>query len=197
VFERFTDRSRRAIVLAQEESRRLNHNYIGTEHILLGLMREGEGVGARALVSLGLSLEAVRTDVEAMIGTGAGTPSGHIPFTTRAKTVLEYALREALALDHNDIGTEHLVLGLVREGEGVAAQVLVHRGVELDRLRQAVLERLESPPTHEAGDVESVEWPEPVNEVATRLRAIEVILENVVERLDTIERRLPPTGTSG
>ncbi len=123
VFERFTDRARRVVVLAQEEARLLNHNYIGTEHILLGLIHEGEGVAAKALESLGISLEAVRSQVEEIIGQGGSSPSGHIPFTPRAKKVLELSLREALQLGHNYIGTEHILLGLIREGEGVAAQV--------------------------------------------------------------------------
>src|SRR3989440_511155 len=125
MFERFTDRARRVVVLAQEEARMLNHNYIGTEHILLGLIHEGEGVAAKALESLGISLDAVRQQVEEIIGQGQQAPSGHIPFTPRAKKVLELSLREALQLGHNYIGTEHILLGLIREGEGVAAQVLV------------------------------------------------------------------------
>ena len=128
MFERFTDRARRVVVLAQEEARMLNHNYIGTEHILLGLIHEGEGVAAKALESLGISLEAVRQQVEEIIGQGQQAPSGHIPFTPRAKKVLELSLREALQLGHNYIGTEHILLGLIREGEGVAAQVLVQAG---------------------------------------------------------------------
>ena len=128
MFERFTDRARRVVVLAQEEARMLNHNYIGTEHILLGLIHEGEGVAAKALESLGISLEAVRQQVEEIIGQGQQAPSGHIPFTPRAKKVLELSLREALQLGHNYIGTEHILLGLIREGEGVAAQVLVKLG---------------------------------------------------------------------
>ena len=124
MFERFTDRARRVVVLAQEEARMLSHNYIGTEHILLGLIHEGEGVAAKALESLGISLEAVRAQVEEIIGQGQQAPSGHIPFTPRAKKVLELSLREALQLGHNYIGTEHILLGLIREGEGVAAQVL-------------------------------------------------------------------------
>ncbi|MGZ6978137.1 MAG: Clp protease N-terminal domain-containing protein, partial [Acidimicrobiia bacterium] len=131
MFERFTDRARRVVVLAQEEARLLNHNYIGTEHILLGLIHEGEGVAAKALVSLGISLEAVRAQVEEIIGHGGSAPSGHIPFTPRAKKVLELSLREALQLGHNYIGTEHILLGLIREGEGVAAQVLVKLGADL------------------------------------------------------------------
>jgi ATP-dependent Clp protease ATP-binding subunit ClpC len=142
VFERFTDRARRVVVLAQEEARLLNHNYIGTEHILLGLIHEGEGVAAKALESLGISLEAVRAQVEEIIGQGGSSPSGHIPFTPRAKKVLELSLREALQLGHNYIGTEHILLGLIREGEGVAAQVLVKLGADLSRVRQQVIQLL-------------------------------------------------------
>src|SRR5437763_9560422 len=142
MFERFTDRARRAVVLAQEEARMLNHNYIGTEHILLGLIHEGEGVAAKALESLGISLEGVRQQVEEIIGQGQQAPSGHIPFTPRAKKVLELSLREALQLGHNYIGTEHILLGLIREGEGVAAQVLVKLGADLSRVRQQVIQLL-------------------------------------------------------
>src|SRR6187431_197012 len=140
MFERFTDRARRVVVLAQEEARLLNHSYIGTEHILLGLIHEGEGVAAKALESLGISLEAVRSQVEEIIGQGGSSPSGHIPFTPRAKKVLELSLREALQLGHNYIGTEHILLGLIREGEGVAAQVLVKLGADLSRVRQQVIQ---------------------------------------------------------
>ena len=142
MFERFTDRARRVVVLAQEEARLLNHNYVGTEHILLGLIHEGEGVAAMALESLGISLEAVRAQVEEIIGQGQRVPTGHIPFTPRAKKVLELSLREATQLSHNYIGTEHILLGLIREGEGVAAQVLVKLGAELSRVRQQVIQLL-------------------------------------------------------
>lgn len=138
MFERFTERARRVVVLAQEEARTLNHNYIGTEHILLGLVHEGEGVAAKALESLGIALEGVRQQVEEIIGQGQQAPSGHIPFTPRAKKVLELSLREALQLGHNYIGTEHILLGLIREGEGVAAQVLVKLDADLDRVRREV-----------------------------------------------------------
>ncbi|MEK4241893.1 ATP-dependent Clp protease ATP-binding subunit [Janibacter sp. FSL W8-0316] len=140
MFERFTDRARRVVVLAQEEARLLNHNYIGTEHILLGLIHEGEGVASKALESLGVSLDAVREQVQDIIGPGQQAPSGHIPFTPRAKKVLELSLREALQLGHNYIGTEHILLGLIREGEGVAAQVLVKLGADLGRVRQTVIQ---------------------------------------------------------
>ena len=142
MFERFTDRARRVVVLAQEEARQLSHSYIGTEHVLLGLIHEGEGVAAKALESLGISLEAVRGQVEEIIGRGGSAPSGHIPFTPRAKKVLELSLREALQLGHNYIGTEHILLGLIREGEGVAAQVLVKLGADLSRVRQTVIHLL-------------------------------------------------------
>ena len=142
MFERFTDRARRVVVLAQEEARMLNHNYIGTEHILLGLIHEGEGVAAKALESLDISLDAVRQQVQEIIGEGQQAPSGHIPFTPRAKKVLELSLREALQLGHNYIGTEHILLGLIREGEGVAAQVLNKLGADLNRVRQQVIQLL-------------------------------------------------------
>jgi hypothetical protein len=140
VFERFTDRARRVVVLAQEEARLLDHNYIGTEHLLLGLIHEREGVAARTLVSLGVSLSAARSRVAEIIGSGGQAPSGHIPFTPRAKKVLELGLREALQLGHNHIGTEHILLGLIREGEGVAAQVLTGMGVELAQVRERVIQ---------------------------------------------------------
>ena len=142
MFERFTDRARRVVVLAQDEARELNHNYIGTEHILLGLISEGDGVAAKALESMGISLDAVRSEVVDIIGRGSQPPSGHVPFTPRAKKVLEYSLREALQLGHKYIGTEHLLLGLIREGEGVAAQVLVKLGADLPRVRQQVIQLL-------------------------------------------------------
>lgn len=142
MFERFTDRARRVVVLAQEEAKMLNHNYIGTEHILLGLIHEGEGAAAKALESLGISLDAVREQVQDIIGQGQQQPTGHIPFTPRAKKVLELSLREALQLGHNYIGTEHILLGLIREGEGVAAQVLVKLGADLNKVRQQVIQML-------------------------------------------------------
>ncbi len=142
MFDRFTDRARRVIVLAQDEARMLNHNYIGTEHLLLGLIHEGEGVAAKALESLGISLEAVREQVEEIIGQGQQAPAGHIPFTPRAKKVLEYSMREALQINHPYIGTEHILLGLIREGEGVAAQVLIKLGADLNRVRNQVLQLL-------------------------------------------------------
>ncbi|HZK32588.1 MAG TPA: ATP-dependent Clp protease ATP-binding subunit [Corynebacterium sp.] len=142
MFERFTDRARRVIVLAQEEARALNHNYIGTEHILLGLIHEGEGVAAKALESMGINLEDVRREVEEIIGRGTQPHTGHIPFTPRAKKVLELSLREGLQMGHKYIGTEFLLLGLIREGEGVAAQVLTKLGADLPRVRQQVIQLL-------------------------------------------------------
>jgi hypothetical protein len=139
MFERFTDRARRVVVLAQEEVTMLNHDHIGTEHILLGLIKDGEGVAAKALDSLGFSLDLVRSQVEEIIGQGQATPTGHIPFTPRAKKVLELSLREAVQLKHDYIGTEHILLGLIREGKGVAVQVLQTLGADLNRLRQQVI----------------------------------------------------------
>jgi ATP-dependent Clp protease ATP-binding subunit ClpA len=142
VFERFTDKARRVVVLAQEEARMLNHNYIGTEHLLLGLLREEDGVAARSIQAFNLSLEQVRGEILAIIGTGDSAPSGHIPFTPRAKKVLELSLREAIQLGHNYIGTEHILMGLIREGEGVASQVLRKLGAEPNRVRQTVIQLL-------------------------------------------------------
>jgi ATP-dependent Clp protease ATP-binding subunit ClpA len=184
MFERFTDRARRVVVLAQDEARRLNHNYIGTEHILLGLLHEGEGVAARALQSLGISLQAVRQQVEEIIGRGQQVPSGHIPFTPRAKKVLELSLRESLQLGHNYIGTEHILLGLIREGDGVAAQVLVKLGADLNRVREQVIQLLHG---HQA------EEPGPTSSVARELRllpAVEAHLEAIEQRLTAIEQRV-------
>jgi ATP-dependent Clp protease ATP-binding subunit ClpA len=158
MFERFTDRARRVVVLSQEEARLLNHNYIGTEHLLLGLIHEGQGVAAKALESLGIRLEAVRAQVEEIIGRGQEAPSGQIPFTPRAKKVLELSLREALQLGHNYMGTEHILLGLIREGEGVAAQVLVKLGADFSRVRQQVIQLLSG----SAGDPEAAAGTRPV-----------------------------------
>jgi ATP-dependent Clp protease ATP-binding subunit ClpA len=177
MFERFTDRARRVVVLAQEEARMLNHNYIGTEHILLGLIHEGEGVAAKALESLGISLEGVRQQVEEIIGQGQQAPSGHIPFTPRAKKVLELSLREALQLGHNYIGTEHILLGLIREGEGVAAQVLVKLGADLNRVRLQVIQLLHG---YQGKEPEGAP-------AAVREREV---LARVVARVDAIDSRL-------
>ncbi|MTA30071.1 MAG: NDP-hexose 4-ketoreductase, partial [Actinobacteria bacterium] len=142
MFEKFTDKARRVVVLAQEEAKLLNHNYIGTEHLLLGLIHEGEGVAAKALEALGISLEPVREQVQEVIGQGQTPPTGHIPFTPRAKKVLELSLREALQLGHSYIGTEHLLLGLIKEGEGVAAQVLTKLGADTNKVRSQVVQLL-------------------------------------------------------
>jgi hypothetical protein len=142
MFERFTERARNVVRVAQEEARRLGHASVGTEHLLLGLLAEPDGIGARALVALGISLEAVRAQVEEIVGQGEGTPAGHLPFRPRSKKVLELSLREALQLGHNYLSTEHIVLGLVREGEGVAAQVLLRRGADLAAVRQEVVRLL-------------------------------------------------------
>jgi ATP-dependent Clp protease ATP-binding subunit ClpA len=151
MFQRFTDRARRVVVLAQEEASRLDHNYIGTEHLLLGLISEGEGVAAAALKSLGISLAPVRQQVEEIIGRGQEAPQGHIPFTPRAKKVLELSLRESQQLGHNYIGTEHILLGLIREGDGVAAQVLVRLGADRNRVRQQVIQLLHGRTAEEPG----------------------------------------------
>jgi hypothetical protein len=150
MFERFTDRARRVVVLAQDEGQRLNHGHIGTEHILLGLLREGEGIAATALQSLGISLEAARDSVERITGRGTPSPSGHIPFSPRTKKVLELSLREALQLGHNYISTEHILLGLIREGQGLAAQIVVQLGADLPRLREQTLSILSGDPGTEA-----------------------------------------------
>jgi ATP-dependent Clp protease ATP-binding subunit ClpA len=176
MFERFTDRARRVVVLAQEEARMLNHNYIGTEHILLGLIHEGEGIAAKALESLGISLDAVRQQVEEIIGQGQEAPSGHIPFTPRAKKVLELSLRESLQLGHNYIGTEHILLGLIREGDGVAAQVLVRLGADLNRVRQQVIQLIAGRPPREGA---------PGPEVQARLDVAEGRLAALEQRVGT------------
>jgi ATP-dependent Clp protease ATP-binding subunit ClpA len=191
MFERFTDRARRVVVLAQEEARVLNHNYIGTEHILLGLLREGDGVAAKALESLGISLETVRQQVEGIIGQGQQAPSGHIPFTPRAKKVLELSLREALQLGHNYIGTEHILLGLIHEGHGVAAQVLVRLGAGLDRVRQQVVEMV-TVQESESGSETSRPFLSPRSwersEVLKTLRAIDSRLAAIEEHLGIPKR---------
>jgi ATP-dependent Clp protease ATP-binding subunit ClpC len=142
MFERFTERARQVVVLAQDEARKLNHNYIGTEHILLGLLREEEGVAAQVLASLGVSIEAVREQVRQIVGQGEAVATGQIPFTPRAKKVLELALREALSFGHNHIGTEHVLLGLARENDGVAARILLDFGVDAERIRATVVKTL-------------------------------------------------------
>jgi ATP-dependent Clp protease ATP-binding subunit ClpA len=184
MFERFTDRARRVVVLAQEEARMLYHGYIGTEHILLGLIHEGEGVAAKALESLGISLDAVRQQVEEIIGQGQQAPSGHIPFTPRAKKVLELTRREAEQLGHNYIGTEHILLGLIREGDGVAAQVLVRLGADLNRVRQTVIQLLHGHPAKEPVSTR------PAAQELRLLPAVQARLEAVEQRLTAIEQRV-------
>ena len=146
MFERFTERARQVVVLAQEEARTLKHNYIGTEHILLGLLREEEGLAARVLESLDITVERVRAQVVRIVGSGEEVTSGQIPFTPRAKKVLELALREGLALGHNYIGTEHVLLGLVRENEGVAARILLEFDADADKVRDEIIRMLEGAP---------------------------------------------------
>jgi ATP-dependent Clp protease ATP-binding subunit ClpC len=214
MFERFTDRARRAVVLAQEEARLLNHDYIGTEHLLLGLIHEGKGVAAKALESLGISLEAVRQNVEEMIGRGQYAPPGHIPFTPRAKKVLELSLRESQQFGHDYIGTEHILLGLIREAEGVAAQVLVKLGADLNRVRQQVIQLLHGYQGKETAETEAGgRWeaagglagtepevrvagsPGQLAEILARLRSIDTRLAAVERRLDLGEQ--PPGPDAG
>ncbi len=189
MFERFTDRARRVVVLAQEEARMLGHNYIGTEHILLGLIHEGEGVAAKALESLGISLEAVRQQVQESIGRGQQAPSGHIPFTPRAKTVLELTSREARQLGHHYIGTEHILLGLIREGEGVAAQVLVKLGADLNRVRQQVIQLLHGyqgkEPTSSGATPGGLRRGRVPSDVPARVTALESRLSAIEQRVGT------------
>jgi ATP-dependent Clp protease ATP-binding subunit ClpC len=180
MFERFTDRSRRAIVLAQEEARILNHSYIGTEHLLLGLLREGEGLAGKALASLGITLDAVRQQVAEIIGRGQQPPSGHIPFTPRAKKVLELSAREADALGHSYIGTEHLLLGLLREGKGVAVQILVKLGADVGGVRDQVLQLVPGPVGQDMAD-------EP-RRVGTRARSR--LAEEALARINSLDSRL-------
>jgi ATP-dependent Clp protease ATP-binding subunit ClpC len=197
MFERFTDRARHVIVLAQEEARLLNHSYIGTEHLLLGLVHEQDGVAARALEALGISLTAVRTEVEQMIGRGEGMPSGHIPFTPRAKKVLELSLREALRLDHNYIGTEHILLGLIREGDGVAAQVLTKLGAGHEQVRQKVLDLLHQDRTGEGTGPRRVigrRFSEMGSSITGRLEEVLTRLDHIEHRLTSIERAIGGTG---
>ncbi len=188
MFERFTNQARRVVVLAQEESRSLNHNYIGTEHLVLGLLREGRGTGARALESLDVTLEAVRGEVETRIGRGNQQQSGHIPFTPRAKKALELSLRESLALGQSYIGTGHLLLGLIRKGDGVGVEILVGLGADLNVLRARVIELLPD-------DTEEGAESGPRARIATarteRLSgAVQGLLDSIDARLTTIERHL-------
>lgn len=209
MFERFTDRARRVVVLAQEESQRLSHNYIGSEHLLLGLLAEREGVAARALESLNVTLTAAREQVEEIIGPGQQTPRGHIPFTPRAKKILELALREALTMGSEVIDTEHLLLGLIDEGDGVGAQILQQRGATAQAVREAVARLI-------SADPEAAEMTGPGSEpravsvgrrVLTRVDAlteVKDLLASIDRRLSAIERHLgidagreePPAGAA-
>ena len=191
MFERFTDRARRVVVLAQEEARMLDHNYIGTEHLLLGLIHEGEGVAAKALRALDVDLDTLRREVEALVGRGQQPQQGHIPFTPRAKKALELALRESVHLGHDYIGTEHLLLGLVREGEGPAAQVLEQRGIELNTVRQEVIRQLHGHQGRE-GRRRRMAWARSVVEgrEGATLEEISRQLRVLGARLTAIEARL-------
>ncbi len=183
MFERFSDNTRRVIVLSQEEARLLGHNYIGTEHILLGLTAEPDGTTAALLADLGVELPALRERVATLIGTSEDEPSGHIPFTPRAKKVLELSLREALLLRHSTIAPEHLLLALVREGEGVAAQILVAVGADADRVRKAVLAHFGG-----AGPAPRELPPPAERELRQRITALE-------SRVADLERRLGDTSS--
>ena len=189
MFERFTNQSRRVVVLAQEEARMLNHNYIGTEHLLLGLLHEGSGTAATALTSAGITLEAARAEVETIIGEGTQAPTGHIPFTSRAKKCLELSLREALQLTDNYIGTGHLLLGLIRKGDGVGVQVLERLGADLGQLRDRVTAELENDPeAAEDPDETAIVRPSRQREPLRRL------LDTIDNRLSSIEGHLGITG---
>jgi ATP-dependent Clp protease ATP-binding subunit ClpC len=168
VFEKFTERARQVVVMAQDEARALNHNYIGTEHLLLGLLRIEEGVAARALASLRIELEAARGQVARLIGHGEEVPTGQIPFTPRAKKVLELSLREAVGLGHNHIGTEHILLGIVRENEGVAAQILVEFDADAEKVREAVASAIGGVPLRPS----SLPRPTPPAPVRTAVRPL-------------------------
>jgi ATP-dependent Clp protease ATP-binding subunit ClpA len=188
MFERFTDRARRVVVLAQEEARRLDHNYIGTEHLLIGLVREDGGVAGQGLESLGISVDAVRQQVEEIVGRGDRAPSGHVPFTPRAKKVLELSLREAMQLGSDSIGTEHILLGLLREGDGVAVQVLVILGADLSQVRRQVIERLPGfQGEDEAGSMREVQRPGLLSRVDAIERRLSILEQRVGTRADLQE----------
>jgi hypothetical protein len=208
MFERFTDGAKRVVALAQEEARVLNHNYIGTEHLLLGLIHEGDGIAARALESLGVTLQSARQQAEEIVGRGKHKPSGHVPFTPRAKKVLELSLREALHLGDNYIGTEHILLGVLREGDGVAVQMLVRLHVDLRQVRQAVIRLADSPQGSSHRAVRFARRPEAASPRAAELAegiglpadpgvprqlwltSMQNQLTMITERLDAIERHL-------
>jgi|SRR5437016_2443691 len=187
MFERFTDQARRVVVLAQEEARLLGHGYIGTEHILLGLLAEGEGLAAQALATLEVRLDAAREQVTEIIGKGTGQPSGHIPFTPRTKKVLELSLREAQRLADSYIGTEHILLGLAREGEGVGVQVLDRLGASKDRVLAQVLMTKRAAPSEELRRVSVGQMP---IERPVGIRSIVSRLDEIAERLSAIEALL-------
>ena len=193
MFERFTEAARRVVVLAAEESRLLNHNYIGTEHLLLGLLRDDDGAAARTLTSFGITLDWARAQVEEMIGQGASSPAGHIPFTPRAKKVLELSLREALRLGDNYIGTEHLLLGLIREGAGVANQIMARHGAGPAEARDRVIEVIRSgefvPPEPARSD-EPVLSPEEQSQIIQELQRENDLLRQELQRLRDQLRRL-------
>ena len=184
MFERFTDQSRRAVVLAQEEARFLNHNYIGTEHLLAGLRRENRGVAARTLESAGITMDAVRAEIEKLVGRGQLAPSGHIPFTPQAKKCLELSLREALNLGHNHIGTGHLLLGLISKDDGNPVQVLSGLGADLGQLRAQVILQIEDDPEDSGG------FSPPRPRRAELPNAVQTLLDTIDERLSAIERHL-------
>jgi ATP-dependent Clp protease ATP-binding subunit ClpC len=196
MFERFTDRARRVVVLAQEESRLLGHNYIGTEHLLLGLLAEREGVAARALQSLDITLDAAREQVKEIIGPGAQEPRGHIPFTPRAKKILELSLREALKLGSEVIGTEHLLLGLVDEGAGVGAQILDRLGAPAPAVREAVISLAEAEPESPAARPEAGvrSFASSVRLPVEALAEFRELIASIDRRLAAIERHLGITG---
>lgn len=196
MFERFTNQSRYAIVAAQEEARSLDHDYIGSEHLLLGLLREDEGTSAHALASAGITLEAARQDVEELIGRGERPPRGHIPFTRPAKKCLELSLREALQLGHRYIGSGHLLLGLISQDDTVAVKVLGRLGADLGQLRAHVIQELEDHPENN-DDLSSAPPPEPAGLRSVTLRVqpgIPALLDRIEERLTAIERHLGIAG---
>jgi ATP-dependent Clp protease ATP-binding subunit ClpC len=209
MFERFTDRARRVVVLAQEESQRLSHNYIGSEHLLLGLLAEQEGVAARTLQSLNVTLTAAREQVEEIIGPGQQTPRGHIPFTPRAKKILELALREALTIGSEVINTEHLLLGLIDEGDGVGAQILQRLGATAQAVREAVVRLIATEPeaaevTGPGSELRAVSVTRQVRVRVDALTEVKDLLASIDQRLSAIERHLgidagreePPAGAA-
>jgi ATP-dependent Clp protease ATP-binding subunit ClpC len=199
MFERFTDRARQVVVLAGEEARRLGHNFVGTEHLLLGIVAERQGVAVRVLEALGISLDDVRERVEQLVGRGGHEEAGKIPFTPRAKKVLELSLRESLQLGHDYVGTEHILLGLVREGDGVAAQVLVPMGADMAATRQEVIRvlgLLQPEDTRMARALRTARRPQP-DEVLARLASIEVKLDAIAAKLGIVPGDLGEPGEPG